>query len=204
MKPPTIHPRRKRIYDVVKRIPRGRVATYGQIAALAGLRGHARQVGYALHALPERSGVPWHRVVNAQGKVSLAAETDGALIQRRLLEKEGVRFSRLGVIDLDRYRWRPRACFAKICTFIPSEDRHASHARSSVSLYFSFRSFNRYSPRTSASRRADAPINLPTRRSRSARCGYACARVVPATAGVHGTTAPTTTSSIASAMGQAR
>ena len=108
MKPLTIHPRRERIYETVKRIPRGRVATYGQIAALAGLRDHARQVGYALHALPERSGVPWHRVVNAQGRVSLAAETDGALIQRRLLEKEGVRFSRLGVIDLDRYRWRPR------------------------------------------------------------------------------------------------
>lgn len=108
MKPPTIHPQRKRIYDAVKRIPRGRVATYGQIAALAGLRGHARQVGYALHALPERSGVPWHRVINAQGRISLPALDDGALVQRRLLEKEGVRFSRAGIIDLERFGWKPR------------------------------------------------------------------------------------------------
>jgi methylated-DNA-protein-cysteine methyltransferase-like protein len=108
MKPPTIHPQRKRIYDTVKRIPRGRVATYGQIAALAGLRGHARQVGYALHALPERSGVPWHRVINAQGRISLPALDDGALVQRKLLEKEGVRFSRAGIIDLERFGWKPR------------------------------------------------------------------------------------------------
>jgi methylated-DNA-protein-cysteine methyltransferase-like protein len=92
MKPPTIHPQRKRIYDTVKRIPRGR----------------ARQVGYALHALPERSGVPWHRVINAQGRISLPALDDGALVQRKLLEKEGVRFSRAGIIDLERFGWKPR------------------------------------------------------------------------------------------------
>jgi O-6-methylguanine DNA methyltransferase len=60
----------ERIYDVVRRIPKGRVATYGQVAALAGLPRHARQVGYALHVLPESSKVPWHRVINAKGEVS--------------------------------------------------------------------------------------------------------------------------------------
>ena len=60
----------QRIYDVVRRIPAGRVATYGQVAALAGLPGHARQVGYALHALEDHSGVPWQRVINAGGRVS--------------------------------------------------------------------------------------------------------------------------------------
>ncbi len=102
------HSGRKRIYEAVKRIPRGRVATYGQIAALAGMGGHARQVGYALHALPEGSRVPWHRVVNAQGRVSFSPGSDGALVQRRLLEKEGVRFACSGAIDLERFRWKPR------------------------------------------------------------------------------------------------
>jgi methylated-DNA-protein-cysteine methyltransferase-like protein len=60
------------IYSVIKRIPRGRVATYGQIAEIAGIGGHARQVGYALHALPSDSGVPWHRVVNSFGSACSA------------------------------------------------------------------------------------------------------------------------------------
>ena len=61
---------RERIYAIVRRIPRGRIASYGQVARLAGLPGHARQVGYALHALPEDSGIPWHRVINARGRTS--------------------------------------------------------------------------------------------------------------------------------------
>ena len=65
-----------RVYAAVSRIPRGRVATYGQIAALVGLHGHARQVGYALHSLPDGSPVPWHRVVYARGEIILRA--DGA------------------------------------------------------------------------------------------------------------------------------
>ena len=64
-------PTYSRIYAVVRRIPRGRVATYGQVAELAGLPGHARQVGYALHALPRGTTVPWHRVLNARGALSL-------------------------------------------------------------------------------------------------------------------------------------
>ena len=62
-----------RIYAVIRRIPFGKVATYGQVAELAGLPGHARQVGYALHALPSATAVPWHRVINAAGTVSRRA-----------------------------------------------------------------------------------------------------------------------------------
>jgi methylated-DNA-protein-cysteine methyltransferase related protein len=99
-----------RVYDVVRRIPRGRVATYGQVAALAGLPGRARFVGYALAALPDGSAVAWQRVVNAQGRVSPRNEgPDGALLQRVMLRREGVRFGRTGVIPLAVFRWRPRA-----------------------------------------------------------------------------------------------
>lgn len=97
-----------RIYDVVRRIPRGRVATYGQVAALAGLRGHARQVGYALHALREGTRLPWHRVLNAKGAVSLRPETGGDHLQRLILESEGVVFGAEGTVSLSRFRWRPR------------------------------------------------------------------------------------------------
>ena len=97
-----------RIYAVVRRIPRGRVATYGQVAALAGLGGHARQVGYALHALTSERAVPWHRVVNARGQISQRTEPGGDRIQRQLLEREGVNFDAADRLALDRYRWRPR------------------------------------------------------------------------------------------------
>ena len=99
----------QRIYAVVRRIPRGRVATYGQIARLAGLAGHARQVGYALHALPEESTVPWHRVVNARGTISRRAEPGADLTQQQLLAGEGVTFDARGRIPLDRIGWMPRS-----------------------------------------------------------------------------------------------
>lgn len=98
-----------RIYAVVKRVPRGRVATYGQIAALAGIPGAARQVGYALHATPRGVRIPWQRVVNAQGTISRRADPDDEDRQRRMLEAEGVRFDPRGRIPLERFRWRPRA-----------------------------------------------------------------------------------------------
>lgn len=98
----------QRIYQVVRRIPRGRVATYGQVAELAGLPGRARQVGYALHALPGEARVPWQRVVNSQGEISLRSGSDDDRLQRLLLREEGVRFDRRGRIDLARYGWRPR------------------------------------------------------------------------------------------------
>jgi methylated-DNA-protein-cysteine methyltransferase related protein len=96
----------RRIHDVVSRIPRGRVATYGQIARLAGLPRQARLVGYALHALPAGTSVPWQRVVNAQGAISIRSghETN----QQRRLEAEGVRFDARGRISLASFQWRPK------------------------------------------------------------------------------------------------
>lgn len=96
-----------RIYSAVRRIPRGRVATYGQIARIAGLPGRARQVGYALHALTGATAVPWQRVVNASGGISLRPMS-GGISQRLLLEKEGVRFNAGGRIALNKFGWRPR------------------------------------------------------------------------------------------------
>ncbi len=98
-----------RIYDVVRRIPRGRVASYGQIARLAGLPGHARQVGYALAALRGESDVPWQRVLNARGEVSPRRVPGGEDVQRLLLEREGVVFDALGRVPLARYGWQPGA-----------------------------------------------------------------------------------------------
>jgi methylated-DNA-protein-cysteine methyltransferase-like protein len=98
-----------RIYSVVSRIPRGRVATYGQVARLAGLPGQARLVGYALSALDDRSRIPWHRVVNAQGEISARRDRSPMSgLQRRLLERERVRFDTRRRIRLDIFRWRPR------------------------------------------------------------------------------------------------
>lgn len=98
----------QRIYAVVRRIPEGRVATYGQVASLAGLAGHARQVGYALHALPDGTAIPWHRVVNASGGISLRSMPGGELVQRGLLEREGIRLDPRGRVPLARVRWLPR------------------------------------------------------------------------------------------------
>jgi methylated-DNA-protein-cysteine methyltransferase-like protein len=98
-----------RIYAIVRRIPRGRVATYGQVARLAGLPGRARQVGYAMHALPPGSGVPWHRVVNALGAVSRRRVPGADLTQRVLLEQEGIRFDPRGRIALELHGWRYRS-----------------------------------------------------------------------------------------------
>ena len=93
------------IWSVVRKVPRGRVATYGQIAEVAGLEGHARQVGYALHNLPAKSSVPWHRVVNAKGEISARSGGDSHELQRLLLEAEGVEFDAKGRMDLKRYQW---------------------------------------------------------------------------------------------------
>lgn len=94
------------IFRVVRRIPRGCVATYGQVARLAGLPRQARRVGYALSALTGDEGVPWHRVVNAQGRISLRASGDSDGRQRELLEAEGVEFDRSGKLSLERFGWR--------------------------------------------------------------------------------------------------
>jgi methylated-DNA-protein-cysteine methyltransferase-like protein len=97
----------EKIYAVIRKIPRGKVATYGQIAKLAGMGSHARLVGYALHALTPDKEVPWQRVVGAGGKISLGGE--GLSIQRTLLESEGVEFDEKGRIPLARFGWSKRA-----------------------------------------------------------------------------------------------
>jgi methylated-DNA-protein-cysteine methyltransferase-like protein len=98
---------RAKIHAVVRRIPSGKVATYGQIAALAGFPRHARQVGYAMRDLPEGSDLPWHRVLNARGEVSRRAAVGWEDVQRDLLEQEGIELARERV-DLARYGWKPR------------------------------------------------------------------------------------------------
>ena len=93
-----------RIYLVVRQIPRGRVATYGQIAAIVGVS-TPRMVGYALASLPAGSNVPWQRVINAQGKISLRADSGSNNLQRQLLEEEGVQFDGSNKVNFRRYRW---------------------------------------------------------------------------------------------------
>ncbi len=95
------------VYRVVCRIPEGQVATYGQVAALAGMPRAARQVGWALSALGEEDDVPWHRVINAQGEISPRGGREIVDLQRALLESEGVDFNARGKVDLTRYRWVP-------------------------------------------------------------------------------------------------
>lgn len=97
----------ERIYAVVRKIPRGRVTTYGTVARLAGLPGQARLVGYALSALKTGTSVPWHRVVNAQGALSLErVRSASGLTQRMRLEQEGVRVNAAGRVSLEQYGWR--------------------------------------------------------------------------------------------------
>lgn len=98
---------------LVRCVPRGRVVTYGQVALLVGKPGAARQVGWALRTLPEDSRVPWHRVLNARGAVSSRGIPLAEDIQRRLLQREGVRFNESGRVDLERYRWNGRPRRAK-------------------------------------------------------------------------------------------
>ncbi len=93
----------EKIYDVVKSIPKGRVATYGQVACLAGNPRWARVVGYALHNNPDPSTIPCHRVVNREGKTAEAFVFGGGNVQRQLLEAEGVGFEADGKIDLKKY-----------------------------------------------------------------------------------------------------
>jgi methylated-DNA-protein-cysteine methyltransferase-like protein len=96
------------IYAVVRQIPYGKVATYGQVAELANLYGRARMVGYALYRLAPDTEVPWQRVINAKGEVSESPFRNGSdYLQRSLLEAEGIEFSRTGKIDLKKYLWRP-------------------------------------------------------------------------------------------------
>ena len=96
-----------RVKKIIKRIPKGRVATYGQIAMLAGNPRGARQVVRALHSSSEKDNLPWQRVINSKGRISLRPGS-GLELQRSILEAEGVVFALDGSIDLARFQWRPR------------------------------------------------------------------------------------------------
>ena len=93
----------EKIYEVVKQIPCGKVATYGQVAMMAGNPRWARVVGYALHSNPDPLNIPCHRVVNREGKVATNFAFGGGKTQRELLEKEGIIFHPDGHIDLEKY-----------------------------------------------------------------------------------------------------
>ncbi|MDQ1255675.1 MAG: methylated-DNA-protein-cysteine methyltransferase related protein [Candidatus Hydrogenedentes bacterium] len=95
------------IYALVRRIPRGRVMSYGQIAAILGCPRAARAVGYAMHASGRLDDVPWQRVINGRGRISARNEVERPLIQRMLLEAEGVVFDEAGACEMAVYRWEP-------------------------------------------------------------------------------------------------
>ena len=97
----------KAVYEAVRAVPYGRVCTYGQVALMIGSPGAARQVGWALHCLPVATDVPWHRVVNARGGISLRSRWGEAERQRFLLEAEGIEFDANGHINLDTYGYTP-------------------------------------------------------------------------------------------------
>ncbi len=97
----------ERVYDFVRHVPQGRVVTYGQVAACLGAPRSSRAVGYALRALPLGQDVPWHRVVNHRGQISPRYPAESPMLQRLLLEDEGVDFDTQSRIDLRIYRWHP-------------------------------------------------------------------------------------------------
>ncbi len=98
----------QRIYDLVRQVPPGQVASYGQIAGLVGTT--ARVVGFALASLPAGSDVPWQRIINSRGEISPRRDGGGNLLQRVLLETEGISFDSRGRIDLKRFGWRVSFC----------------------------------------------------------------------------------------------
>jgi len=94
-----------RIITMIRQIPRGRVATYGQIARLAGIPRNARQVGYVLRTLPVGDSIPWFRVVNSKGEISSRSKGDSQKVQRLALEEEAVQFNAHGRVILSQYQW---------------------------------------------------------------------------------------------------
>jgi methylated-DNA-protein-cysteine methyltransferase-like protein len=106
--PSLLAPLTERILTVLKRIPKGKVASYGQIAALAGSPRGARQVVRLLHTLSKKEKLPWHRVVDRNGRISLPMEGHGSL-QAALLRKERIVVSEHGAISMETFRWVPKA-----------------------------------------------------------------------------------------------
>jgi len=96
----------EKVLHIIKNIPRGKVLTYGGVAALAGNPRGARQVSRILHSMTRKHRLPWHRVINSKGYISLPSNR-GYEEQRNLLEQEGIRFSLRDRIDLETYMWNP-------------------------------------------------------------------------------------------------
>ncbi|MEM6713877.1 MAG: MGMT family protein [Cyanobacteria bacterium P01_F01_bin.56] len=118
------------IYAVVRQIPHGQIATYGQVAELAGLIGKPRVVGYALYRVTDADEIPWHRVINAKGEVSRSPHRNGSDdYQQSLLEAEGIEFNSAGKLDLKRYRWIAdteilEAAIARVWQTLETADHH--------------------------------------------------------------------------------
>lgn len=102
---------KEKIYALTQKIPRGRVSTYGDLAAFAGAPRAAREVGWAMHSVPPDSGVPWWRVINSKGEISARSHEDQHMReeQAKLLRDEKIEVSQTFTLDLSKYRWRPRA-----------------------------------------------------------------------------------------------
>lgn len=98
--------KQQRLWQVIQEVPAGKVASYGQIAELAGLAGAARLVGNTLKKLPKGTQLPWHRIINAQGKISFPSDSAAYREQKQRLETEGVIFDNER-ITLSKYRWQP-------------------------------------------------------------------------------------------------
>lgn len=96
---------REDVHAVVRRVPRGRVVAYGAVAAVAGHPGAGRAVGGIMSSLPDDSDVPWWRVINSRGEISIRGMLHGPIVQRKLLEAEGVRFDKKGRVDWRRFGW---------------------------------------------------------------------------------------------------
>jgi methylated-DNA-protein-cysteine methyltransferase related protein len=104
-----LNPFTTKVIEVIRKIPKGKVATYKQIAALSGKEHASRAVAWILNSCSEKYKLPWQRVVSSQGKIAFKPQTRHFLLQKRLLGKEGVDVSRLGVIDMTRFQYRKKA-----------------------------------------------------------------------------------------------
>jgi methylated-DNA-protein-cysteine methyltransferase-like protein len=117
---------RERVYKIVRRIPRGRVMTYGQLAYILGEGYTPRTVGFVMHGADERK-TPWQRVINSQGRCSTGRIVLPPDLQQRMLEREGVKFNDGGRCDLEKYLWQPAAL--KIAKKETAQARSALHRR---------------------------------------------------------------------------
>jgi len=105
VRPPRFHSFHKTVYEVVSLVPYGRVTTYGAVAAILGSPRLAHAVGFALHALPPDTDVPWHRVINSLGRISFRGDDIRGMEQERRLLEEGIEFGPDGSVDLRRFGW---------------------------------------------------------------------------------------------------